>query len=236
MRTRYIELGEHLDALAQDIGNKRSAEHSRLQILAAAARLADKVDVPEFRVPDVCAMCGISRATFYLHFSAREDLFVELMQHLTELECGLTPSLADCPDMATAIERVVDWYMDVHLANASLFTNLTYLQRTNAAVAASWTRRARRLHVALFDELKRFDQFVALDKKEADFVLEFLGRAMNTLISQFHARSLLRSPYMPTELSAAKRAVARTFYRALFGCDPRREPPSGRAPPRPRRR
>lgn len=220
MRTRYLELGEHLEALAQEVENKRSAEHSRLLILAAAARLTDKVDVPEFKVPDVCDMCGISRATFYLHFSAKEDLFVELMQHLTELECSLTPSLADCPDVATAIERLVDWYMDVHLANASLFTNLTYLQRTNAAVAESWTRRARKLHVALFDELERFEQFVALDKKEADFVLEFIGRAMNTLTSQFAARSLLRSPYVPTELSTAKRAVAKTFYRALFGADP----------------
>lgn len=220
MRTGYLELGEHLDALAQAIENKRSAEHSRLSILAAAAHLAERVDVHNFRVPDVCELCGISRATFYLHFSAREDLFVELMRHLTELECGLTPKLDDCPDTGTAIERLVDWYMDVHLANASLFTNLTYLQRTNEAVAASWKERARRLHEALFDELQRFDDFLALDKFEADFVLEFLGRAMNTLTSQFHDRSLLRSPYVPADLPQAKRAVAKTFYRALFGRDP----------------
>lgn len=221
MRIRYLELSEHLEALAQEIGNKRSAEHSRLLILAAAARLTGKVDHLEFRVPDVCNMCGISRATFYLHFSAKEDLFVELMQHLTELECSLTPSLADCADMATAIDRVVDWYMDVHLANASLFTDLTYLQRTNSAVAESWMRRARRLHVALFHELQRFKLFLALDKTEADFVLEFYGRAMNTLVSQFHDRTLLRSPYVPTELSVAKRAVSKAFYRALFGSDPK---------------
>ncbi len=230
--TKCLALGDYLDSLAQGIENKRSAEHSRLNILAAAARLADRVDVHNYRVPDVCALCGISRATFYLHFSAREDLFIELMQHLTTLECGLTPDLAACPDVGTAVELLVDWYMDVHLANASLFANLTYLQRTNAAVAASWKERARRLHETLCAELGRFAQFEALDRAEADFVLEFLGRAINTLTGQFHDRSLLHSPYLPADLATAKLAVTKAFFRALFGYDRAPMPDGVRTPGR----
>jgi len=220
-KTRYLELSEHLAAAAQEIENKRSAEHSRLLILAAGAQLAGKVDVPGFRIPDVCAMCGISRATFYLHFSAKEDLFVELMQHLTELECSLTPSLADCTDVAAGLERIVDWYLNLHMANASLFANLTYLNRSNAAISESWRQRAKRLHVALFAELERFDQIRVLDKVEANFVLEFFGRAMNSLVNQFGPTAVLKNPYLPTDVAVAKRAVSKAFYRSFFGFDPK---------------
>lgn len=223
MRTRYLELSEHLEALAGEIENKRSAEHSRLLILAAASRLAGKVDYPEFRVPDVCRMCDISRATFYLHFTAKEDLFVELMQHLTELECSLTPSFSDCPDIATAIDSVVDWYMDVHLANASLFANLTYLQRTNEAISDSWRERGRRLHDALIVELERFKEFTNLDKTEANFVLELIGIGMNVLVNSL-SMPPPRNRYLPADVSATKRAVSKVFFRALFGAEPKKRP------------
>ncbi|MFA6313550.1 MAG: helix-turn-helix domain-containing protein [Sterolibacterium sp.] len=218
MQTRHLELGDHLTALAQEVRGKR--EHSRLTILATAARMASTVDFLEFRVPDLCKMCGISRATFYLHFSTKDDLFVELMRQLTTLESSLTPSFENCADIEAAVDLAADWYVDVHLANAALFINLTYLQRTNPAITDSWMLRTRQLHSALFGELQRFEQFRALDKSMVNFVLEFFAGGMNSLVSHYRNRPP-HNPYVPAEISDAKRAISLTFYRALFGSDPK---------------
>ncbi len=218
MTPRYHGLSFHLQALARDIPNKRSAEHSRLTILAAAARMAGTQDFPEMTVPDICQACGISRATFYLHFDGRDSLFAELMRQLTALESSLTPSLAACPDVAAGIRAIVDWYIDVHLANASLFHNLTFLRRTNLEINESWLERARILHRAVADELKRFPECRALPHEHADFVLEFFGGGMNSVVSRVNTK-LPRNPYVPTDLAKVKASVARLLYRSLFGAD-----------------
>ncbi|MFO1393371.1 MAG: TetR/AcrR family transcriptional regulator [Steroidobacteraceae bacterium] len=216
--TRYAGLSEHLTARAAAVGNKRSAEHSRLLILVAAARMAGTRDFLEIRVPDVCRACSISRATFYLHFDGRDALFAELMRQLTALEKSLTPSLAGCADVVTGVKTVVDWYIDVHLANASLFQNLTFLRRTNQEINESWLERARVLHRAVADELNRFPEFRALPPSESDFVLEFFGGGMNSVISRVNTK-LPRNPFVPAELDAVKASVARLLHRSLFGID-----------------
>lgn len=219
MTARYDGLSRHLSALAQAIANKRSAEHSRLTILAAAARMAGTHDFPEMRVPDICKACEISRATFYLHFEGRDQLFTELMRQLTALESSLTPDLSGCPDVAAGIQAIVEWYIDVHLANASLFQNLTFLRRTNREINESWLHRARILHEAVSEQLSRFPQFRALSPGHTAFVLEFFGGGMNSVISRAN-RPVPRNPYVPGELAEIKAAVTRLFYRALFGSDP----------------
>ena len=216
MTSRYHGLSLHLATLAGSIPNKRSADHSRLTILAAAARIAGTRDLPEMRVPDICLACDISRATFYLHFQGRDELFAELMRQLTALESSLTPSLADCPDVAAGIYAIVDWYIDVHLANASLFHNLTFLRRTNPKINESWLDRARVLHHAVSQELSRFAEFRALAPSEGDFVLEFVGGGMNGVISRMNSK-VRRNPYVPVKLADLKASVALLFYRALFG-------------------
>jgi len=217
---RYLALSEHLTARARLVDNKRSAEHSRLLILAAASRMAGTRDFLEIRVPDLCKACAISRATFYLHFEGRDELFAELMRQLTALESSLTPSLADCPDVVSGVEAIVDWYIDVHLANASLFQNLTFLRRTNRAINESWLDRARILHRAVTDELNRFEEFRALDPAEANFALEFLAGGINSVISRVNTK-LPRNPFVPAELAELKTAVTRLFHRGLLGGDPR---------------
>ena len=230
MTTRYHGLSFHLVAQADGIPNKRSAEHSRLTILAAAARMAGTQDLPEIRVPDICETCDISRATFYLHFDGRDSLFAELMRQLTAFECHLTPSLASCPDVAAGIFAIVDWYIDVHLANSSLFHNLTFLRRTNREINESWLERARVLHRAVAQELNRFPEYRALPQEHVDFVLEFFGGGMNSVVSRVNTK-LPHNPYVPADLTAVKSSVARLLHRSLFGADASVSPtPRGRTP------
>jgi AcrR family transcriptional regulator len=216
----YLALSQHLTNRAAAVANRRSAEHSRLLILAAAARMAGTRDFVEIRVPDVCRACAISRATFYLHFDGRDALFAELMRELTSLESSLTPSLADCPDFASGVRAIVDWYIDVHLANASLFQNLTFLRRTNRAINESWLDRARILHRAVTNELSRYGEFRALDQAQANFALEFLAGGINSVISRVNTK-LPRNPFVPEQLDDLKSAVAVLFHRGLVGRDSR---------------
>ncbi|RIK93230.1 MAG: hypothetical protein DCC73_09890 [Proteobacteria bacterium] len=219
MEQKYYKLSEYLLAHAENVANKRSAEHTRLVILATTARLLGKLDYHEIRVPDLCRSCEISRATFYLHFPTRDDLFVDLMRYLTELESSLTPSLETCADVSEGIARVVDWYIEVHLANTSLFLNLTFMRRTNLAINELWLTRARVLHRAVIDQLRRFPAFRALDGKAADFVLEFMGGGINNILSRVNT-ALPRNPYIPDDLSEIKAFISRIFYRSLFARDP----------------
>lgn len=212
-------LSLHLADVASRLKSRRSAEYARLTIIAETAKLSASHDLTNLKVPQICESCGISRATFYLHFQSRDELFAELMRELTALESANIPSLADCTTIESAIEQIIDWYIDVHLANASLFQNLTFLRRSNRAISDSWLIRAKTLHEAVVRELSRFSEFKKLDPGHANFVLEFVGGGMNSVISRVNTR-LPTNPFVPSRLADIKKTVSQLLFRALFGADP----------------
>ncbi len=217
MKPVYYTLSEHLALKAKNIANQRSAEHRILLILAATSELVGERDYHEIRIPDICKICSISRATFYLHFQSRDEVFAELMRCLVELETDLSPSVADCPNIAEAIERIVDWYIEVHLANASLFLNLAFLRRTNMDINQSWLKRADILHQRISDNLSIFPEFQALDS-DTDFIVEFMGGGMNGVLTRINS-DLPKNPFIPKKLSILKKSVSKIFYRSLLGKD-----------------
>lgn len=215
MAQRYRGLSEHIQAAMRRVENKRSAEHSRLAILASAARMANTHHFAELKVPEICRACGISRATFYLHFDGLDALYAELMRQLTALESSLTPDLKGCPDFAEGVGAIVDWYVDIHLANAALFDQLTFLRRSNPGINRPWLERATALHQAVTRELERFVEFHALDRAAAEFVLEFFGAGMNSIVSRI-STGHPRNPYLPTELGQLKAAISLMMRHALL--------------------
>src|SRR5258706_4123704 len=50
----------------------------RRDLLRAAGRLASRDGYERARVADIVAEAGLSKSTFYEHFSSKEDCFVEL--------------------------------------------------------------------------------------------------------------------------------------------------------------
>jgi len=186
--------------------------------------MAGTRDFVEIPVPDLCRACAISRATFCLHFDRRDELFADLMLELTLFESSLTPSLADCPDFASGVRAIVDRYIDLRLANASLFQTLTFLRRTNRVINESWLDCARILHRGVTKELSRYGEFRALDQAQAHFALEFLAGGMDGVISRVNTK-LPRSPFVPEQLDDLKSAVAVLFHRRLVGRDSQADAP-----------
>lgn len=213
---KCLPLSMHLTDRAASLNSRRSAEHGRLVILAETAKLATDLDLVTIKVPQICDASGISRATFYLHFRGRDELFADLMQELTDLECASVPDLTGCGSIKDAVTAIVDWYIEVHLANASLFQNLTFLRRSNRAISDCWLSRAKILHEAVVRELSKFPEFQTLSSEHANFVLEFVGGGMNGIISRVNTR-LPANPFVPSDIIVIKSRTADLLFQALFG-------------------
>lgn len=72
----------------------------RRDLLRAAARLATRNGYAGTRVADIVAEAGLSKSTFYEHFSSKEECFVELYRHIST---GLVQAGVDAA--ATAVDR-----------------------------------------------------------------------------------------------------------------------------------
>jgi len=64
---------------------------TRNQVLDAALRLFDEHGYLGVRVEDIATEAGVSRATFYKHFTEREQVLAELFERLLGAEEALAP-------------------------------------------------------------------------------------------------------------------------------------------------
>lgn len=222
MTSPHRELSVYLSQLADALANKRSREHAHLRILAAAARMLNERRFSNIRVPEVCAACGIARPTFYIHFAGWEPLYVELMHEMTKMEYENVPDTSDCASAEDAVLRIVDWYVEMHRHNLYLFANLTFLRGENEVLLDAWKFRVTELHAAMTKALQRFDEFRLLDPTETQYMIQLYQRAMNVSIYPFELKQDERW-FLPIDLEARKRLIARSMYRSLFCTEPRRK-------------
>jgi AcrR family transcriptional regulator len=61
-----------------------SLEHTRDQLLEAALEVFARKGYEDARVEDVCVAAGSARATFYRHFSGKDQVFMALLARLAE--------------------------------------------------------------------------------------------------------------------------------------------------------
>lgn len=120
-------------------GERRRAE-TRLRLLAATREyLASGNTLAALSVASITSAAGLSRATFYLHYDDKRELFADLAE--TELSEGrelLAPLLGDPSADRDALARTVDELIAMWRRHAPVLTGILELTSYDAEAKAGW--------------------------------------------------------------------------------------------------
>ena len=80
---------------------------TKAKIQLAAGKLFEKNDFSAVTVDSIVAAAGVSKATFYVHFSRKEDLILEYAERRLRHAASLLPELLMQPSVQEAISEMV---------------------------------------------------------------------------------------------------------------------------------
>lgn len=109
---RKIDLGRRAE-----IGKQKRAR-TRKQILDVAFLLLGREHGLSTRIEEICEAAGISRGTFYNHFSTTEELFAGLSYELShDFNVAVTALLNRLPTAAQRVSAAVRYYIERALSD-----------------------------------------------------------------------------------------------------------------------
>lgn len=181
----------------------------RRDLLRAAARLGGRLGYDGTRVADIVAEAGLSKSTFYEHFSSKEDCFVELHRrtsaHMLQAGIDAAEATADDPpyERILAVCRALVGYVERD-------PRLAAVMRTELGAAQPAIREHREENRERIVEL-----FVVLAERcGTDLSTDDLGIASRVLVLGV-TEMLPDVERDPDDLDETLRAVARVACRAF---------------------
>jgi len=209
-----------LKVQAAAIGDRRNAPHTRLRIQIATAELLQLSGYDKLSINAICKAVNLTRPGFYLHYSNKEEVVLDLLGALVKSEAQLSPSLTDCDDLYQAVEKICDWYLRFHIGSGALFATLTEMRRAVPEVYELWNERSRDLLEAITYQLNRFKQHRDLDQEWATFALEATARAMNVTADRINSHPGPITKLYTEDIDHLVEMFARMMYQSMLGESP----------------
>jgi AcrR family transcriptional regulator len=135
-------------------GRDRLDSQTRATLIAAARCAFSTLGYTRTTVADITDRAEVSRATFYVYFASKDDVFRVLTEQLRDefLEAQLARSADRHNPVGVATAAVTD-FVDIYAANLAFITVLEHQALTDPQVRALWQGIRDRL-------LKRMIRFV----------------------------------------------------------------------------
>jgi AcrR family transcriptional regulator len=135
-------------------GRDRLDSQTRAVLVAAAKRAFSDLGYARATVADITDRADVSRATFYVYFASKDDVFRVLTEQLRDefLEAQRARSAAGDDPVAVATAAVSD-FVEVYAANLAFITVLEHQALTDPELRELWRGIRERL-------LKRMVRFV----------------------------------------------------------------------------
>jgi AcrR family transcriptional regulator len=135
-------------------GRDRLDSQTRAALITAARHAFSTLGYARTTVADITERADVSRATFYVYFASKDDVFRVLTEQLRDefLEAQLARSADRDDSVAVATAAVTD-FVDVYAANLAFITVLEHQALTDPQLRALWLGIRERL-------LKRMIRFV----------------------------------------------------------------------------
>ena len=129
----------------------RAKSDRRDKLIGAAERLVADRGFLAVRLEDIGAAAGVSGPAIYRHFPNKEALLVELLVGIsTRLLAGAKAVVAEAPDVASALDGLIDFHLDFALNESDLIRiqdrDLGYLPEP----AKRQVRKAQRQYVEIW--------------------------------------------------------------------------------------
>lgn len=216
-----LRYSDHLRAKAQRLTGKRGSDNVRLLLLGAAASALEESDYRDLIVADLYKAVGISRATFYLHFSGKDELLGELAKGLSEFELRLMPSLADERTAWDGLYKLIEWRIEFLHENLFLTEACAALSDSSRMVNETWYASADDRRRRFVNEMCRFSEISKLDREFVHSTIDVISRGITGLLYSLEGR---RSNWSSESKRLTREELPNFFstmiYRALLGSDP----------------
>ena len=197
---------------------ERPPEHSRAELVAAAAELFAQDGFEATSVANICARAALSKGTFYWNFESKDELLLAVLEErvevpLREATQALSSVAAD-QDMSAEANRMLVEFMSGDRTAVVLDDEFWRRALRDQAVRERYARRQRELRAALGDVLRaRAKQLGAQDSATPP---EHLAIAFLALISGIMRSRLVDPEAIPDGLFGEVAALlyAGLLYRA----------------------
>ena len=132
----------------------RLDSRTRAVLITSARQAFSELGYVRTTVADITERADVSRATFYVYFGSKDDVFRVLTEQLRDafLEAQLARS-ADAADPVAVATAAVTEFVDVYAANLAFITVLEHQALTDPHLRALWLGIRERL-------LKRMTRFL----------------------------------------------------------------------------
>lgn len=216
-----IRFSDHLRATAHAVAGTRGSENVRVHLLRAAAEALEDREYRDLKTLELCEAVGISRSTFYLHYSSKDELLRDMAEGLAEFELTLMPSLADRPTAWEGVLRMTEWRIKFLLANLYLIEACASLSDSSHEVNKAWYAGAEARKNRAIAELRRYPEFADIDQSYFSAALDVVSRGINGLTYSLAGRNSgwsTETKRMSTDDLPGYYALF--LYRCLLGGDP----------------
>ena len=158
---------------------KQAKSDRRDKLIAAAERLVAERGFLAVRLEDIGAAAGVSGPAIYRHFPNKEALLVELLVGIsTRLLAGARTVVADAPDVASALDGLIEFHLDFALNESDLIRiqdrDLGYLPDP----AKRQVRKAQRQYVEIW-----VDILLRLNRADGDDDARLMAHAVFGLLN-----------------------------------------------------
>jgi AcrR family transcriptional regulator len=117
----------------------RQDSATRSRLLDAAKQVLEERGYAATTVADITAAAGVSRATFYVYFASKEDVFSVLAEHVRDAFLAAQELHGiDRDDPYAVAEATNAAYLDVYAENLAFMTVLRHQSLSDADLHALW--------------------------------------------------------------------------------------------------
>ncbi|MGA2828860.1 MAG: TetR/AcrR family transcriptional regulator [Streptosporangiaceae bacterium] len=135
-------------------GRDRLDSQTRAALIAAAKVTFSRLGYARATVADITERADVSRATFYVYFASKDDVFRVLTEQLKDAFLEAQEAHGADPDNQVAVAAAsVTHFVDVYARNLAFITVLEHQALTDEQLRAMWQGVRERL-------LKRMTRFV----------------------------------------------------------------------------
>lgn len=202
----------------------RADSATRALLLRAAQRVFERHGYARTTIADVTAEAQVGRATFYVYFASKEDVFSVLAHEVRDRFVAAQELTGiDADDPYAVAEATNAAFLDAYTANLAFITVLEHQSLTDPAMQALWEEihsRPRRRTARYIEKL--VDQGLAHPAAPAESIAR-AGGGMAAMFAPLVAREPERRPEVIADVTA--------MFLRLLGLDR----PDDQRQPRPRR-
>lgn len=192
-------------------GVDRQGTERRQQLLDAARDVFEVQGFGTATIADITRLAGVSRATFYVYFASKTDVFAILAEHVRDdyLHAQEITGIAE-DDVVAVLAATIEATLDVTVKNLALMTVLDHQAIADPQIKTLWGGIRRQTVKRTAHYLERCRDRGLLTLASSAETVAMMGAGMNELFAPLVADQAVKRDVAVTEMLGVFRQLLKT--------------------------